>query len=273
MSRTWLEVLKEEFAARQAMDSKFSLRAFARLIGIAPSSLSCILTGQRNMTPRVAMKVVDRCQFSEEKRHEFLRLAVGQVLPEIASRREDREFRVLNDEELERIAHWQHYAILSLAHMPKCQSDPSWIAHRLNVPEEVAEAALCDLVELAFIEVRGRRLRRLTRSVRSKSDFPQAHVRKFHAELMNKGLESLESSPVEGRDITAVTMPANSRRLRAAKRKIKAFRRHLMEFLAEGPKDSIYAMQVSLFPLVPSPQLKQLDRQPENMGEIQPGHS
>lgn len=55
-------LLQDEFDRRQARNSRYSLRAFARALGLDHSSLSQILRGLRRLTPRVIRRLGARLQ-------------------------------------------------------------------------------------------------------------------------------------------------------------------------------------------------------------------
>lgn len=247
--KTCASVLKEEFERRKQEYPRFSLRAFARLLGISPASLSQVMSGSRCLGVRSAVLVADQCGFPPEKRAEFISLAIGTPVTEVSTKTIDSDFRLLEVTEFERIATWRHYAILSLGDLPQAPFDKHWVANRLNISEADAEVAMFDLRAMNLIEVDGDHFRQTGRPLRTRTDVPCETIQKFHSQLMLKAGESLATVDVRERDVTAVTMAVNKGRLRAAKKRIKEFRRNIMDFLSEGPKDEVYALQISLFPL------------------------
>ncbi len=106
-----------------------------------------------------------------------------------------------------------------------------------------------DLRAMNLVEIDGNYYRQSGRPLRTRSEVPCEVIQGFHSQLMTKAGESLSKVDVKERDVTAVTMAVNKGRLRAAKKRIKEFRRSIMDFLSEGPKDEVYALQISLFPL------------------------
>ena len=50
-------------------------------------------------------------------------------------------------------------------------------------------------------------------------------------------------------DITGITMAIDSKKLKEAKKRITNFRRSLAEFLESGTRDSVYRLNLQLFPL------------------------
>lgn len=252
--QTCADYLKEELRQRQQVDSKYSLRAFARFLEMSPSTISQVITGSRRLGVRSAVAIADKCNFPAEKRERFISLAVGAPIGICKiDRVADGDFKLLEMDQFIKVASWQHFAILSLGDLANARYDKSWIASRLNITEEAAEKALEDLLALNMIEVEADKFRQSKHRLRTRTDVSNRFIRQFHSELMGKALTSLSTNSVEERDMTAVTMSVNKRRLHSAKRRIKDFRRSLMKYLAEGKKDEVYALQISLFPLTHIP--------------------
>lgn len=81
------------------------------------------------------------------------------------------------------------------------------------------------------------------------ANIPNAALRETLRQCILKALESLEKHSVTKRDMSGITMAVSVERLPEARRMIQEFRRNLSTFLEDGPKDSVYRLNVQLFPL------------------------
>src|SRR5690606_29502468 len=99
-----------------------------------------------------------------------------------------------------RMATWKHYAILSLGDLARCRFEKKWIARRLNISEDEAEAAMNDLLALGLIKSAKGEFRRVSQPIRTKSDVPDKTIQQYHSQLMGKACESLERYDVKDRD-------------------------------------------------------------------------
>lgn len=241
--------LKKEFQERKRIDKKFSLRSFARFLDLSPSMLSQVMSGARSLSPKTAVKIAKRCGFPDEVKERFLSLTLGADFNTVAVNSKDTDFRTIEMDQFVKISSWKHYAILSLGRLRNVRLNSAWIASRLNISEAEAQAALDDLEAVRLLELKGDYYHSSGRSIRTRSDVPSKAIREFHSGLMDKAKESLNTCPVDARDITAVTMGINKKRMRVVKKRIKDFRRELMKYMSEGKQDEIYALQISLFPL------------------------
>jgi uncharacterized protein (TIGR02147 family) len=73
--------------------------------------------------------------------------------------------------------------------------------------------------------------------------------KEYQRQILRKALEAIDDCAPHDKDITAITIAADSTKLEAARAKIKRFRRELCAFLESGDSDSIHILAVQLFPL------------------------
>src|SRR5690606_34182834 len=64
--------LADELIRRQSKNPKYSLRAFARDLGVHASDLSKVLTGKRLMAIRTAIQLVKHLDWDEPRKRRFL---------------------------------------------------------------------------------------------------------------------------------------------------------------------------------------------------------
>jgi hypothetical protein len=72
--------LKEHFDRIQRKNPGFSMRAFANKVGISPSMLSNVLSGNRNLSVEAALLVAQRLNYSEPEARRFCRLVQLSVI-------------------------------------------------------------------------------------------------------------------------------------------------------------------------------------------------
>ncbi|MBO9668301.1 MAG: DUF4423 domain-containing protein [Bdellovibrio sp.] len=80
-------------------------------------------------------------------------------------------------------------------------------------------------------------------------NIPSAKIREGHRQFILRAADALEAHSVDQRDITGITMAINRKKFAEAKGLIEDFRRRLSTFLETGPRDSVYRLNVQLFPL------------------------
>lgn len=233
-----LEKLKSEFSQRAHKNPAYSLRAFAKSLGVHSSSLSRILSGKRQLTFPMAQKLLDRLELSQLEKKELL----------FQSSRET-PAKALADQEMEVIAGWEHYAILSLMETKDFQSSVKYISQKLDIPFGIATAALERLIAVGLIQIKKGQYELCQQSVASTNEIPSLALRRAHRSYIEKALYSLEHHPLSERDITGVTVAIAKKNIPKAKKIIKDFRASMAELLEAGKKEEVYRLNIQLFPL------------------------
>lgn len=72
------DILKEHLSRRISMNPRYSLRAFANALGLAPSKLSEVLSGKKGLSPGRAETVCDKLRLQGVDRDVFILSALAQ---------------------------------------------------------------------------------------------------------------------------------------------------------------------------------------------------
>lgn len=238
------QLLLEEMTARRNRNSSYSLRAFARDLGISPAALSQYLSRQRELSPKNKRQIIENLRLSPQESAGLMdrpKTSGGTDLGESHEK--------LTEDRFQMIADWVSVAILNLARLSKNKADPSWIAERLNIDLSEAQEALERLRRLAMIQVKGGRLHRTSRTFMTTTDVPSAAIQRFHVGLIHRAEKALLNLPVEARDVTAITMPTDPSRLAQAKKILQQTRHRIAKLLDNGEPSDIYVLSMQLFPL------------------------
>ncbi|MGZ3694380.1 MAG: TIGR02147 family protein [Bdellovibrionota bacterium] len=238
--------LAEELAQIRMRNPSYSLRAFARKVGISASALSEILSGKRNVSQFLALRIADRMMWSPETVAELSRLpryrkrATNEARPNVQ----------LSMDNFHAISDWHHYAIISLVETEDFREQPEWIAHRLGIARSVAQQALERLERLGMVERRADgRLITTGVTYNSPDEVASVALRKAHAQNLELARNSLEQDALTARDFTAVTMAIDPDKIPEAKKMIRSFRDELCAYLEGGTKKEVYKFCMQFIPL------------------------
>jgi uncharacterized protein (TIGR02147 family) len=255
--------LREEFAKRIAKNSRYSLRAFATLLGIGPSALSHILSGKRAISTKLINRIFSALELGISERKKFLESVLQQkeamgmkrISPGLKKKLKfaatpapgvieigNDDFRILSN--------WYHFAILELTTSKNFESSPTWIAKVLRISELEASLAIEHLIKLGILHWVGGSLQKTRRifDTKDKTKTSSFH-RNRQKQILEKSIQSLEQDPIETRNHSSITLCINPDRLVEAKEKIQKIMWELTEFLIEGEQRQVYELNLSLFPL------------------------
>lgn len=246
-SESYTAVIEAELNERRRRNPSYSLRSFAKFLGVSPASLSQILSGKRRLSPKIAARIADRCEFSTAKKSRFM----SQVLEtNLESKAESIVFYELSPSDSAKISDWYHYGILSLAQLPHNEASPDWVATRLGITAEQAREAMERLLDMEFLRVQDGRLARTERRhLNAHKGEPYETIIKHQRQMFEKAMYSLNNHPPMARHVSSFTMAVDPSRMEEAKELIHQFRLQIRELFGTGNISKVYTLQVSLFPL------------------------
>ncbi|MGZ3699532.1 MAG: DUF4423 domain-containing protein [Bdellovibrionota bacterium] len=242
------QFLREELERRCQRNSKYSLRAFAKSLGVSHTILSMVLSGKRPLASRSRLAIAEKLGLDPIEKQNFLE--AGSPAHRALPRAEVTAAQALSLDEFALIADWYHYGILSLLDTPGARWDCRWIASRLGITETQATLAMERLSRLKLVKRVGGRWKQSGAPIRIDNRDSTAATRKFHQQLLAKAAESLEQDPIEERDFRSMTFAVDPALLPYARTRIRDFRRQLVEELeARGNAKRVYTLAVQLFPV------------------------
>jgi uncharacterized protein (TIGR02147 family) len=255
--RDYRAILRDEYSARRARNPSYSLRAFARDIGIASSRVSDCLLKRQGLSVRVASQISRRLKFNPARTELFCTLVEAEHGRSEASRaaarlrlrkfESDPDFQ-LNDEIFKVVSEWQHFAIIELLRVKGAKCDEKWIAKRLKLTVVEARFAIQRLLKVGLLKIESDGLVPTHQFIASPNEIPSDAIRKYHDAILIKAHQALHEQPVETRDFSAVNVVVSADQLGEAKKRIRDFRREFVKKVEEGaPGEKVYNLSIQFF--------------------------
>lgn len=250
-------ILERDYKNRMRKNPSFSLRSYARFLGLPATVLSEVFRQKRSLPLNRCEAIVHRIGLNDKERKLFIesvrlsksrlsRLAnLRTVLPPVvlSQRAGDREYRIL--------AEWEYYAVLALLDTGSFDQDGSQVAQKLGISRIRARTVLRELREAGLIRVNDHDvLEKVVGRVMSTQDIPSEALRQSHRETLKMAIERLETEPVDRRFYSSSTIPINPSRIPEAKKLMREFRQKLSALLESEPKTEVYQLAFQLFPIV-----------------------
>lgn len=248
------KVLKDCFQKGREQNAVFSMRSYAKQLGVSSAALSEIMHGKRRVSRKIALRFAERLGLDAA--------ATGRLVDLFDDAKTAKEScpaaRIpLAEDQFKMIADWYHFAILSLADTKDFRAETSWIASRLGIDKDMAASAMERLGRLGMLtwDDRGR-LRFKHAAYKTSDHIASAALRASHAANLDLGRKALDDVPLEKRDFTAITMAVDPERLASAKVMIREFRDKLCSYLESGDRTQVYKFCMQLLPLTQDAPLK-----------------
>jgi uncharacterized protein (TIGR02147 family) len=255
----------EIFQQRKRKNPLYSTHAFARDLGVSQGYVSLVLNGRRRLSLKRALQFAVLLRLEQPQARALVEGAIADGPADAATREKLSQFLERLDDksgvpsyerlEVDRfrvISEWYHLAILDLTTVPAFQPDADWIARRLGISTAEARDGIDRLLRLELLKRNGAQLVKTKLRIEFPAERPDAAIRLFHQQMMEKALAELDQRNEERfarREISGMTMAINSSRLPEARRRIQRFQKELATFLCKGGGDALYQLNVQFFPL------------------------
>ncbi len=242
--RDWLEWT---LAEKVKKNPRYSLRAFSKTVGLSPSFLSRVLSGQRTLSLKAALKLANALDLNPMERKALLEKSLGDI-PKLQDKVSD-DYHEITKDTFAVISQWHHFAIAQLLNIKGFKEDNKWIARELGIAPLEVKFAIDRLLRLGMLKRdENGKLLRSHENLSVKSEMSPA-IRIFQRQILEKAIESLSVDPIKERDITSITMAIDEKNIPKAKLEIEKFRKRLSTLLEKGKKTRVYNLGIHLIPL------------------------
>lgn len=241
-------LLMNALSDSRARNPQFSLRAMARQLALSPAHLSQLLSGKRPITVKAALKIAEKLEMTDEQRRRLLIQATHAPRFKSELPRKD-HIQVLSESEIEPIADWKFFAILSLGGVRQNRASAKWIAKQLGIDYLEAKHAFEKLKMFGYIEESGEGFRQSSRPLQSTTDIPSAVIRRFHRQNLQLARDRMESIPVELRDFSSFTFAIEQKKLARAKKIIQEFKAKFTRAMKSSRADAVYNLGIQFYPV------------------------
>ena len=256
------KLLNEKFTEMRLKNSSYSMRAFARKLGLQPSAVHEILKGKRRISHKIATIIADKLLLDPTERANLLR-EFPQKLSKKSKFKEGKSEELnrvkLSTQQFELIADWSHYAILNLLETKNVKTDVPSMAKRLCLSEKRIKESLRNLFELNLITLEDGVLKRTFAKVNSTDDVKNLSLQLLHSNDMEMAKEKMQTVDVKFRDFTSFTLPFDLRLMPKVKEMIRKFQDDLVDLMEEEQPQEVYKLNTYLYPLT------QIESEPENV--------
>lgn len=250
MKKDFLEYLTQEFTHRKERNSKYSMRAYANFLEINAGVLSSLMSGKRKMSHKYIETFGRKLGLglNEIKAYQ----AALKVKETITEDEVFRKYTQVTLDSYQILSEWHHMAIIYMREKNNYLKSPEILSNSLGITKKQVNEAIerLERMEIVSKESRGYKVKTKTFMTNIDSNLGKDAARKFMRDIMYKSLEALEHTDISKRDHSTITMSFPPKEMQNAKEMLKSFRRKfLTTFDKPSPKNEVYTLQLSFFPL------------------------
>lgn len=246
----YITKIKDDLSLKQRTNPQYSLRAYAKYLGIDSSTLSKVLNGKRALSAKNSVEIANKLKLGPKERTLFLEslYRLKTSIDKIEIKPFDDRF-MLDESYFKVIAEWEHYALLSLFDIEDFDPTFSEIAERLDLTNNRAETVLGNLLTCGLVKNVGGKLVRCHDDIRTTEDVTSKALKQSHLEALEMGKQKLEEIDVELRDFSSTTLSVDLSKMTEAKTIIREFRLKMTALLKDGDKSEVFQLAIQLYPL------------------------
>ena len=254
---SYQDMINSEYLNRQAKNPAYSMRGYARDLGLSQSFLSQVLSSKRKLSDETGLLISEKLKlrgtrkslFSSLIRLEKISSPDGKRILEAEIQKllqRQTQFKPLAEDVFNAIADWHYFAILELTLLENFQSDIFWIAKKLKMPAGEVKAAVERLKRLGVLTVKNGNL------VKMDTDYiyenvPSAAIKKHHRDTLLLAQKALTEQNLDEREFFTVIFPMDFKKITEAKTRIREFSAAMMSDLQKSQPKSIYKLAVQFF--------------------------
>lgn len=249
-------MLKDAFYERRSRNSSYSLRAFARDLGVPSSNLSLVLKHKKGINSSTAIQISERLNFSDHEKKLFCKLVEKEhARSEIARLKATQELEkkhllhsTLDSEAIKVIEHWYYYALIELLRLDFISQKPEVLAKALELSEPEVTEAVSRLEKFGMIVKKAGRYRPAHQYNWSTDDIPSETIRRGHSNMLEKAKTALSFQTVKERDFTSMMFGMDQNDIPEAKKIIREFIKSFTDrFSVKKSANRVYALNLQLF--------------------------
>lgn len=240
------DLLKIVFLEKKTRNKNFSMRAFARDIGIPPGRLSEIMSGKRNLTLTLAQKFSAALSLNAEDKKAFYNLVKSQSRLRKQTLLE-RQF--IPPQDFEKICHWKYYALICLVQNTSDEATAPNLAVKMGIEEKEIQHMLNTFERMHLMSRHGDHYLAPKMSTTTTQDVLSEAIRKFQKEMLQFHSSQIDHIPMELREIQTMILPLPKAKLKKAKLSIRKFLNDFEGKYGTPNTSDIYSLSIQLSPV------------------------
>lgn len=253
----YLRILQNEFQQRKQKNKKYSLRAFAKFLGVSHALLSLVLLKKKGLSPKMADKISAKLALSHLERNIFIssvekcfsrstnkKNKARQVLTQL---HKQKQFKSLTQENVSQIDHWAYVAVFEAIYSKKAQTSKD-LCFFLDQKPSLIEKVTIYLLEISAISEDSGTFSALSSSLQTTNDIPAKALVNYHISMAQKAIDSIQQQPVHMREFQNAILTVNHDSIAEAKKMIRNFIHEFnTRFYVDNDASQLYSLFVSFF--------------------------
>lgn len=257
MDLNYRSILQTELERRKNLNPAYSLRAFARDLGLTAPQLSTVLKGTKGISSLAARKLASKLELSVDEMEIFVRSAEAlhsrtqhkkeSSKSELNKILQSRQFQKLEEPTFSMINEWYYLSILQTFELSDFEPNSKWLAKRLGLTQAEVDKSLKLLEEVGLLKEKDNFYKPSKDFVKTE-EIPSRTIRFYLQQMLNKSSKALETQSIDERDFSTTVFSFEKKRMPEFKKKLREFREDFCHEASKSKsKDEVYALSIQFF--------------------------
>jgi uncharacterized protein (TIGR02147 family) len=251
-------ILEREYELRRLRRPNYTLRAFARDLGISSSRLCAILKKRYGLAAASAKTIAEKLGLDKERTNYFIDLVevahsrskVARVQARERIEKVQKAAHYRNARDIQLLDRWYFAAILELINTRAGQVKTAEIASALGISNHEATDAIRTLIKIGEIKKTKSGFAVNNEFITVKGSTPQKTIREYHTQLLDQMKHAIHREPIPKRkNLSTVFAFDTCDSERAREWLAKMHQKFMDEFGVSKNPDKVYALGIHLVPL------------------------
>lgn len=241
--------LNSEFKLKSSRNSSYSIRSFARDLGIDSSSLSSILNGKRKIPKGKIESIAAKVCSSDADIKSFIKSARQDhvTLKTIKGKDGSEARHQVTEKEFANISDIHTYTLLSMLEMEDFKYDIAWIAKKLKLDASSVKQKIKSLAEVGLIKEEEGTLIRTKKRTTTTDEIVSKYIIKHHVDSLELAKNKvLELEPSE-RYFSTLTIPCDPEALHHIKKLIMEFEEKIEAYVRPLAKRDVFKLSIQFY--------------------------
>lgn len=241
------DFLISEYKNTKVKNPLYSIRSFARFLGISKTTLSDFLNNKKSISEKLLNKILSKLNISDEEKKLYKKEILSENKNSKSSFSEDMHF--IKEDEFALISDWYHIALLGITQLKNHSADISYLSKKLNVPAALVKEALLRLKRLKLIEIKNNKIIRSSNPIKYHSEIPSQALRNYNIQNLKNAENALVNLDVSERYFTSITIPSNKKKLKETCEAIEKAKYKISDSMKTKTPEDVYVIAMQIFPV------------------------
>lgn len=257
-----IRFLHAELRERNLKNPRYSLRAFARDLGVSASRLSELLRGKGKMSTPFAQSIAEALGPDSEKAKLFLSMVLAEKSQNSTERQmAEKQVRLWKNylaveelmlDEFQQMSDWYYLGIWNFLHLKTKNNVPGICDEFPDLSVETVKSCLQTLTRFDLVEEEDGYYFATKEKLKAFYEFSSFAVRQYHKGMMQKAAKTLDDLPLEERYFLSHIFCIGEEQYQQIQEKMNTFFKELsLELKESRPEklDAVYSVGAQCFRL------------------------